>query len=111
MALQRSKHARMSGLSSISVVPRAPTFAAWAGVFVDGRSLLPILDDPSVPWRRSFLIQRLVLEADERLEPANALAIRTERQTYIAFNNGEREMYRSDPRPGSSLLCCWVKAG
>jgi arylsulfatase A-like enzyme len=75
----------------------APTFAAWAGIksptFVDGRSLLPLLDDPTVPWRRSFLIQRLGLEADERLEPANALAIRTERYTYIAYNNGEREMY------------------
>ena len=46
-----------------------------------------------MPWRRSFLIQLLGLESDERLEPANALAIRTERYTYIAYNNGEREMY------------------
>jgi arylsulfatase A-like enzyme len=75
----------------------APTFAAWAGVeppaFVDGRSLMPLLGHPGAPWRRSFLIQRLGLESDERLEPANALAIRTERHTYIAYNNGEREMY------------------
>jgi arylsulfatase A-like enzyme len=75
----------------------APTFAAWAGIatpdFVDGRSLLPLLENPDVPWRRSFLIQRLGLESDERLEPANALAIRTDRYTYIAYNNGEREMY------------------
>ena len=75
----------------------APTFAAWAGIkppeFVDGRSLMPLLDDPGTTWRKSFLIQRLGLEADERLEPANALAIRTERYTYIAYNNGEREMY------------------
>ena len=81
----------------------APTFAAWAGIeppaFVDGRSLMPLLQNPDVPWRRSFLIQRLGLESDERLEPANALAIRTERHTYIAYNNGEREMYdlRADP--------------
>jgi arylsulfatase A-like enzyme len=75
----------------------APTFAAWAGIatpdFVDGRSLLPLLENPDVPWRRSFLIQRLGLESDERLEPANALAIRTDRYTYVAYNNGEREMY------------------
>jgi N-acetylglucosamine-6-sulfatase len=75
----------------------APTFAAWADIgtpdFVDGRSLMPLLEDPSAPWRNSFLVQRLGLESDERLEPANALAIRTERYTYIAYNNGEREMY------------------
>jgi arylsulfatase A-like enzyme len=75
----------------------APTLAAFAGIatpdFVDGRSLLPLLEDPGVPWRTSFLIQRLGLESDERLEPANALAIRTERYTYIAYNNGAREMY------------------
>jgi N-acetylglucosamine-6-sulfatase len=72
----------------------APTFAAWAGIevpdFVDGRSLVPLLDDPEIPWRRSFLIQRLGLEADERLKPGNALAIRTERYTYVAYNTGEQ---------------------
>ena len=75
----------------------APTFADWAGIktplFVDGRSLRPLLENPNAPWRRSFLVQRLGLESDERLEPANALAIRTARHTYIAYNNGEREMY------------------
>jgi N-acetylglucosamine-6-sulfatase len=87
----------------------APTFAAWAGIeppeFVDGRSLQPLLNDPSVPWRRSFLIQRLGLETDERLKPANALAIRTERYTYIAYNSGEREMYDlgTDPHQLQSI--------
>jgi arylsulfatase A-like enzyme len=81
----------------------APTFAAWAGTeppeFVDGRSLLPLLGDSPAKWRRSFLIQRLGLESDERLEPANALAIRTERYTYVAYNNGEREMYDLETDP------------
>ena len=44
----------------------APTFAAIAGIeppdFVDGRSLLPLLDDPEQPWRQSFLIERRQLE-------------------------------------------------
>jgi N-acetylglucosamine-6-sulfatase len=81
----------------------APTFAAWAGIeppdFVDGRSLMPLLENPSVPWRKSFLIQRLGLESDERMEPANALAIRTQRHTYVAYNNGEREMYDLAAQP------------
>jgi N-acetylglucosamine-6-sulfatase len=87
----------------------APTFAACAGIkppdFVDGRPLLPLLADPSVAWRRSFLIQRLGLESDERLEPANALAIRTARHTYVAYNNGEREMYdlETDPEQLQSI--------
>ena len=81
----------------------APTFAAWAGIrtpqFVDGRSLWPLLEDPGVSWRHSFLIQRLGLESDERMEPANALAIRTQRYTYVAYNNGEREMYDLEADP------------
>ena len=75
----------------------APTFAAIAGIntpdFVDGRSLLPLLEAPTTAWRQSFIIQRLGLETDERLKPANALAIRTRRYTYVAYNNGERELY------------------
>ena len=75
----------------------APTFAAIAGVrppdFVDGRSLLPLLADPKMPWRRSFVVQRLGLEADERLLPANAFALRSERWTFVSYNDGERELY------------------
>jgi N-acetylglucosamine-6-sulfatase len=75
----------------------APTFAAWAGAaapdFVEGRSLVPLLVDPSIPWRQSFIVQRLGLESDEQLKPANAVAIRTTRHTYVAYNDGERELY------------------
>jgi arylsulfatase A-like enzyme len=75
----------------------APTFADWAGAkapdFVDGRSLVPLLKGATGRWRNSFLIQRQGLESDERLQPANAFAIRTSRHTYIAYNTTEREMY------------------
>jgi N-acetylglucosamine-6-sulfatase len=85
------------------LIDLAPTFAAWAGVqppdFVDGRSLAPLLADPDTPWRHSFLIQRLGLESDERMKPANALAIRTARYTYIAYNDGERELYDLEKDP------------
>jgi arylsulfatase A-like enzyme len=78
----------------------APTFAAIASVrppdFVDGRSLLPLLADPDMPWRHSFIVQRVGLETDERLEPANALALRTRRWTFVSYDDGERELYDLD---------------
>jgi N-acetylglucosamine-6-sulfatase len=82
----------------------APTFAAWAGIqapdFVDGRSLAPLLAGRDAPWRHSFVIQRLGLESDQRMKPANALAIRTDRRAYIAYNDGERELYDLEKDPG-----------
>ncbi len=85
------------------MIDLAPTFAAWAGIeppdFVDGRSLVPLLKGSDAPWRHSFLIQRLGLESDERMKPANALAIRTTRYTFITYNNGERELYDLDKDP------------
>jgi N-acetylglucosamine-6-sulfatase len=42
---------------------------------------------------------RLGLETDERLEPASAIAIRTRRYTYIAYDNGERELYDLERDP------------
>jgi arylsulfatase A-like enzyme len=81
----------------------APTFAAWAGAktpdFVDGRSLVPLLRDPNVSWRTSFVIQRQGLETDERLKPADALAIRTFKYTYVAYNDGQRELYDLENDP------------
>ena len=75
----------------------APTFAAMAGIeppaFVDGRSLLPLFEDPAQPWRRSFLIQRRELETHEMTGAARYDAIRTEDWTYVQYGDGERELY------------------
>jgi len=88
----------------------APTFAAIAGVeppgFVDGRSLLPLLDDPPRPWRQSFLIERRQLEeqfvdlaerqgvsAAELDRHAYFDGLRTARWTYVEYGSGERELY------------------
>ncbi len=81
----------------------SPAFADIAGVappaFIDGRSFMPLFDDPASPWRRSFMIQRLGLETDERMKPANAIAVRTERYVYVAYNDGEHEMYDLEADP------------
>ena len=88
----------------------APTFADIAGVavpgFVDGRSLLPLLDDPSRPWRQSFLIERRQLEeqfialaeaqgvtAGELERHAYLDGLRTPEWTYVEYGSGERELY------------------
>jgi arylsulfatase A-like enzyme len=88
----------------------APTFAALAGVeppaFVDGRSLLPLLEDPAQPWRRSFLVQRRELETHEMTGAARFDAIRTEDWTYVEYGDGERELYnlRQDPDQLDSMV-------
>jgi N-acetylglucosamine-6-sulfatase len=88
----------------------APTFAEIAGIeppeFVDGRSLLPLLDDPGQSWRESFLIERRQFE-NQYVELAERLgmpaadvelsaqfdAIRTAAWTYVEYGTGERELY------------------
>jgi arylsulfatase A-like enzyme len=88
----------------------APTFAAIAGIeppeFVDGRSFLPLFDDPAQPWRESFLIERrqfenqyvelaerLGMPADELELSAQFDGIRTPDWTYVEYGTGERELY------------------
>jgi arylsulfatase A-like enzyme len=88
----------------------APTFAAIAGIappdFVDGRSFLPLFDDPAQPWRESFLIERRQFE-NQYVELAERMgmptddvelsaqfdAIRTPDWTYVEYGTGERELY------------------
>ncbi|HEX6015130.1 MAG TPA: sulfatase, partial [Geminicoccaceae bacterium] len=73
-------HGRRIGAMGLAI-DLAPTFVDWAGAkapdFVDGRSLAPLLEGATGPWRNSFLIQRQGLESDERLQPASAFALRT----------------------------------
>jgi N-acetylglucosamine-6-sulfatase len=94
----------------------APTVAEIAGIdapdFVDGRSLLPLLDDRDRPWRQSFLIERrhpevqlvrlakkMGLTRQAILETATFNAIRTRDVIYVEYGTGERELYdlRQDP--------------
>ena len=104
----------------------APTFAAMAGVtppsFVDGRSFLPLAEDPSssMPWRDAYLIEhwKEVDQVDRTgapLEPGDLdqggvttpvraskaslsnipeyHAVRTTRYLYVEYVTGERELY------------------
>jgi N-acetylglucosamine-6-sulfatase len=101
----------------------APTFAEMAGIeppaFVDGRSFLPLLADPTQPWRQSFLIERRQLEehftayaeqqgmTTEQLERhAYFDGLRTPHWTYVEYGSGERELYdlARDPHQLQSMI-------
>ncbi len=70
----------------------APTIVdaadAHAGLTMDGRSLLPVTQDPGIEHGRQLLIE----------QPGLA-AIRTHRYIYAEYKNGERELYdlKRDP--------------
>jgi len=104
----------------------APTFADLAGAdapgFVDGRSLVPLLDGRPPPeggWRSAFLVEAATelgpgaspplsgdrLPEDWQRAPRGDWgrpgleAVRTEDHLYVEYGNGERELYdlREDP--------------
>ena len=88
--------ARIGGDRRSTTTSRRPS-PRWPGSsrrrFVDGRSLLPLFEDPAQPWRRSFLIQRRELETHEMTGAARFDAIRTEDWTYVQYGDGEHELY------------------
>ena len=85
-------------------VDLAPTIAEATGTAhprVEGSSLLPLLRDPTSPWRTDFLV--------EHLEGSNPVptycAVRSERWKYVRYATGEEELYdlASDPFELESL--------
>ncbi len=101
----------------------APTLAEIAAVaipdFVDGRSFLPLLQNPQSPWREAFLIERRRLEEQsirqaaytrltpEELDRFGVLhGLRTADLAYVEYGNGERELYdlQADPSQLDNLI-------
>jgi N-acetylglucosamine-6-sulfatase len=88
----------------------APTFAAMAGIeppgFIDGRSFLPLLENPDRPWRQSFAVERRQRETMEIVGAASFQAVRSADWTYVEYFNGERELYdlRTDPEQMENVV-------
>ena len=83
----------------------APTIAELAGAtaptFVDGRSLVPLLDGPSpaASWRSAFLIEHWSGgNVDFDTAPTYA-GVRTERHKYVEHATREQELYSLDSDP------------
>ena len=89
----------------VSNIDFAPTMldlaGADAGLEVDGRSLLPLAEDPSSTADRPILIEN---------GPGNRIVdhyegVRTRRYTYVEYSTGERELYDlvTDPIQADNL--------
>ena len=89
----------------VANIDLAPTFAELAGVHapdnINGSSLLPLLSDPSTPWRDSLLLEHWPAEGGE--EGSDNIpqysGIRTENWKYVEYASGEMELYdlKNDP--------------
>jgi arylsulfatase A-like enzyme len=80
-------------------VDLAPTAADFARATIpnpiNGRSLRPLLADPTTPWRDAALLEWIQNLGDQM----DMQAVRTEDFLYVEYFNGDRELYdlRSDP--------------
>jgi arylsulfatase A-like enzyme len=75
----------------VANIDLAPTIAAWAGVqapeYVDGRSLVPVLEGTQTLWRRWLLFEHF-------LSGHPYVGVRTAGgESYIEYETGEKEYY------------------
>jgi arylsulfatase A-like enzyme len=82
--------------SFVELTDLAPTFADWAGVVppaaINGRSLVDLLANPSIPWRQEVLIE-VLMPGDPNSHEGIFSGVRTQRYAYAEHTNGERELY------------------
>jgi arylsulfatase A-like enzyme len=83
----------------VANVDLAPTFADLAGIDApgaEGRSLVPLLDAASADppeWRTGLLIEHLQGAEDAALEVPTYCAVRKATWKYVAYADGEEELY------------------
>ena len=76
----------------VANIDLAPTIAAIMGVEpgspTDGRSLLPLLNDPSAPWRDALVLEQWREVVDKRW-----VGLRTADRKYVRYDNADEELY------------------
>lgn len=91
------RYAPRSDNNLVANIDLAPTFLRWAGAdipgMVNGVSLLPLLNNPTQPWRDELLIEHWpAIEGIGELIP-QFYAVRTHDWKYIEYETGECELY------------------
>jgi N-acetylglucosamine-6-sulfatase len=82
----------------VANIDLAPTIAHWAGIqppqYVDGRSLVPLLEGTAGSWRRYLLFEYFLAPGHPYVGVRTAVG-----ESYIEYENGEKEYYdlRVDP--------------
>ena len=80
----------------------APTIVELASAAArrtqDGRSLVPVLEEPATAWERDFLIEAgpdpsSEDESEDDRAAQSFLGLRTDRYLYVEYGTGERELY------------------
>jgi arylsulfatase A-like enzyme len=90
----------------VTNVDLAATFAEVAGAaapFVEGVSMLPLLLDPTTPWRTGFLIEHMASHGGNGVP--SFCGYHTRRYVLIRYNGGDSELYdlRNDPWQRSNV--------
>ena len=96
----------------VQIIDLAPTVLALTGVADSvprqGRSLVPLLEGASVPWRSSILLEYYTDTVFPRMLTMGYQAVRTERHKYIQYLelSGMDELYdlQADPFEMNNLL-------
>jgi arylsulfatase A-like enzyme len=81
----------------VANIDLAPTIADWAGIsapeYVDGISMVPILEDPSTGWREDILFEHWPTEEGVGSMIPEFYSIRTAEWKYTEYSTGEVELY------------------
>jgi len=96
-------------LHLVANIDLASTFAELAGVsvpdYVDGMSLLPLLEDKNTAWRDAILIEHWPTEEGVGARIPEFYAVRTLEWKYVEYSTGATELYdlKNDPHELDNL--------
>jgi len=107
------KYVSRTDPSLVANIDLAPTFADLAGATVpesvDGTSLVPLLENPGVPWRDAILLEHWPTEEGVGSIIPEFYAVRTLDWKYTEYVTGECELYdlSNDPYELQNLANKW----